>query len=397
MDFFLSGQDQPATAITLLVLYFVFFPLMLLSYLRVFLVIQRSPGVTPLGPGAVQLDGEAKKRSRREGDPEAGVRYEARPDGNPDSPGLEAFYSKDIFVCDSYGRPLWCSACCNWKVDRAHHCSELERCVKKMDHYCPWVGGIVGETCEYQTPTQSVSLQRMANWASSAFKFFVQFTFYTTLYSIVVIASAILNLESLLRRGAGIDGFAVAVLALAALFGLFTLTMTATSVRYILINLTAVDYLKSKNVHHLAIRVPRDTSQGRDYRVITYPLPKPSNASGLSGQTAANESSSLRDQLATRTFAVVTTKPGENPWDLGYYRNWTSVMGGNIIDWLFPFNQSPCSSYENNESFYEMGPLCHQLRTRFGLPEVSGGKQETEMQESETATKHRMNANGHTG
>ncbi|KXX73201.1 Palmitoyltransferase PFA5 [Madurella mycetomatis] len=376
LDFFLFGQDQPATAITLLVLYLVFFPLMLLSYLRVFLVIQRNPGVTPLGPGAVQLDGKAKKRSRREGDLEAGARYEERPDGNPDSPGLEAFYSKDIFVCDSDGRPLWCSACCNWKVDRAHHCSELERCVRKMDHYCPWVGGIVGET---------------------SFKFFVQFTFYTTLYSIVVIASAILNLKSLLRRGAGIDGFAVAVLALAALFGLFTLTMTATSVRYILINLTAVDYLKSKTVHHLAIRVPRDTGQGQDYRVITYPLPKPSNVSGISGQTAANESSSLRDQLATRTFAVVTTKPGENPWDLGYYRNWKSVMGDNIIDWLFPFNQSPCSSYENNESFYEMGPLYHQLRARFGLPEVSGGKQETEMEESETAAKHRMTANGHVG
>ncbi|GAB1312278.1 Palmitoyltransferase pfa5 [Madurella fahalii] len=377
LDFFLSSQDQPTIAITLLVLYFIFFPLMLLSYLRVFLVIQRNPGVTPLVPNAVQQDGKAKKPRGRERDLEAATRYEARPDDNPDSPGLEAFYSKDVFVCDTDGRPRWCSTCRNWKIDRAHHCSELERCVRKMDHYCPWVGGIVGET---------------------SFKFFVQFTFYTTLYAIVVIASAILNLKSLLRSGAGIDGFAVAVLALAALFGLFTLTMTATSVRYILINLTNVDYVKSKNVvHQLAIRVPRGTPRGQNYTVITYPLPKPPNGSGLSGHTVVNESPSLRDQLATRTFAIVKTEMGENPWDLGYYRNWKSVMGDNIIDWLFPFNQSPCASYENNESFYEMGPLYHQLRTRFGLPGISGGKQETEMEEAGTEHKHGMNVNGNTG
>jgi hypothetical protein len=51
-------------------------------------------------------------------------------------------------VCETDGRPRWCSTCCNWKLDRAHHCSELQRCVRKMDHYCPWVGGIVAETCE---------------------------------------------------------------------------------------------------------------------------------------------------------------------------------------------------------------------------------------------------------
>lgn len=65
---------------------------------------------------------------------------------DPDSPGLENFYTRDIFECTADGRPIWCSPCGAWKPDRAHHCSEIGRCVRKMDHFCPWVGGIVSET-----------------------------------------------------------------------------------------------------------------------------------------------------------------------------------------------------------------------------------------------------------
>ena len=54
------------------------------------------------------------------------------------APGLQDFYSRDAFVCQTDGRPAWCSTCLNWKPDRAHHCREIERCVRKMDHFCPW-------------------------------------------------------------------------------------------------------------------------------------------------------------------------------------------------------------------------------------------------------------------
>lgn len=158
--------------------------------------------------------------------------------------------------------------------------------------------------------------------------------------------------------------------------------MTLTAARYILKNLTTVDYVKSKHVvHQLAIRVPRGTPQGQNYNVVTYPLPKSTDGSGTAGQAARNESSSPRDQLATRTFAIVRTEMGENPWDLGYYRNWKSVMGGNIIDWLLPLSPSPCARFESDESLYEMGPLYKQLRTRFGLPDVSSENESAEMEE----------------
>lgn len=55
-----------------------------------------------------------------------------------DSFGLESFYTKNVFVCQEDGRPPYCSTCCQFKTDRSHHCRELDRCVRKMDHFCPW-------------------------------------------------------------------------------------------------------------------------------------------------------------------------------------------------------------------------------------------------------------------
>lgn len=55
-----------------------------------------------------------------------------------DPAGLESFYTKDVFICQEDGRPPYCSTCCQFKTDRAHHCREVDRCVRKMDHFCPW-------------------------------------------------------------------------------------------------------------------------------------------------------------------------------------------------------------------------------------------------------------------
>lgn len=69
------------------------------------------------------------------------------PQNDPDSPGLEKFYTKEVFTCEGDGKPRWCSECSNWKPDRTHHCSDVGRCIYKMDHFCPWYDSNPGHFC----------------------------------------------------------------------------------------------------------------------------------------------------------------------------------------------------------------------------------------------------------
>src|SRR5690606_38427217 len=74
-----------------------------------------------------------------------------------------------------------------------------------------------------------------------------------------------------------------------------------------------------------------------------------------------------RDRFARRTFAILRTEPGENPWDLGWRRNWTEVMGYTPLDWLLPIKRSPCARHEGAESEYPYGKLVPELKARYGL------------------------------
>ncbi|KAL5969849.1 Palmitoyltransferase ZDHHC3 [Taenia solium] len=51
-----------------------------------------------------------------------------------------------IYLASGSNTPLVrCPKCLCIKPDRAHHCSCCRRCVRKMDHHCPWVNNCVGE------------------------------------------------------------------------------------------------------------------------------------------------------------------------------------------------------------------------------------------------------------
>lgn len=344
VDWFLNTRGQTTTAVVLLVFHFVVLAIELAAYARLVVTILFDPGLLPRGEKYSESTKEGRQLSGTgpDGNDLEGRRYDDIEAGHsrdvdPNSPGLERFYSKDVFICENDGLPRWCSSCKNWKPDRTHHSSDINRCVRKMDHFCPWVGGIISET---------------------SFKFFVQFVFYNTLYCIICLVASALCLHDQQATHHN-DGVTIAIIAMAAFFGLFTFGMTTVSLQYIILNLTNVEIIRQKSmVHQLAIRVPQHTEPTPYVHIVTYPLPEPGNEGPASGPLVGHDDPlSARDQLATRKFAVVRTQLGENPWDLGPYDNWKSVMGTNILDWLLPINMSPCVYEENNESFYRMGSL----------------------------------------
>lgn len=175
VDYFLrppSSLHKPrhGTGIAVLVVYSVLLLLMSTTYLRLVCTVIINPGYVPRGPqwydehekraqgksreksGNVEGDNVANNGNLRgfaygSGPPVSGSSMTRPLAADDASPDLHHFYGKDVFTCEGNGKPIWCSYCSNWKPDRAHHCREIGRCVRKMDHFCPWQVSL--STCSY--------------------------------------------------------------------------------------------------------------------------------------------------------------------------------------------------------------------------------------------------------
>lgn len=140
--------------IAILVIYFLLFVPMAVSYFRVLQTIATNPGFVPR-PGEGKKDSRksdrsGQRRSDRSGgssdgstEEKDGYLHDGKSDGAGDErigtpAGLDFYYKRDVFECEMDGMPRYCSTCKIWKPDRVHHSSELGKCVYKMDHYCPW-------------------------------------------------------------------------------------------------------------------------------------------------------------------------------------------------------------------------------------------------------------------
>ncbi len=275
-------------------------------------------------------------------------------------PRVEDFWLKDFFVCNYDGRPPFCSTCLNFKPDRTHHCSEVDRCVRKMDHFCPWVGGIVSET---------------------SFKYFIQFCFYVALFcthTLVVMAYFFAERQ---RDHYELDVNWILILAFAALFLLFSAGMFGSTFQLAAINSTSVENLSRKTkVWYLAVYMPRpeavfrrtEANGGTALRTITYPRPPEEQMmlveqhGGMPSDSSAS-SNTRPQQSPIRTFAILESPRGFNPWDCGPLRNIQEVMGYRVIDWVLPVHHSPCASHSNMESMFKLGPQVERLKEDAGL------------------------------
>lgn len=152
-------KPRNAAAIGIIVGYSILLLFIAITYLRLVCTVIFNPGYVPRGP-QWYAQNERKTQLKRardaireiksndldsnktEKDGETfSIAYcgEPRPLAQDEtSPFLEEFFGKEVYTCEGNGKPIWCPYCSNWKPDRAHHCREVGRCVRKMDHFCPW-------------------------------------------------------------------------------------------------------------------------------------------------------------------------------------------------------------------------------------------------------------------
>jgi len=129
--------------------------------------------------------------------------------------------------------------------------------------------------------------------------------------------------------------------------------MTGSSLQFALLNTTTIENLSRKTiVWSLAVHMPRFPQTPPTFRTISY------SSDGV-----------------IRTFAILHTKPGENPFDLGSYENFKTVMGDHWYDWLFPFTHSPCANHDREGGQFAMGPVVQRMRRDAGIALQEGSSE----------------------
>lgn len=361
-----DGQEaDTVTGLAIPIAYFILLLPVAASWLRLTLVVLNDPGYIPQGPDRAP-PGES---------------------GTNNPPGLEYFWQRDAFICDQGGLPIWCSYCKNWKPDRTHHNQDVGRCTRKMDHFCPWVGGVVGE---------------------NSMKFFIQFTGYTALftaYVMIVFAYFIAQHEK--------NAQWIVAVGLSGFFLFFTLGMFVNSTYLACLNYTTIEHsgLGSYRKTYMAVILPPDQQRdplapppparlasyksdvGSD-RPLTSDLDDPSHVSYFEQSNRSfrrpspatpKEPSKIRVGTVTyplelpvdrpplpaptpRTFAILELPPRMNPWKLeNPWRNLAEVFGSTPAEWFLPIKRSPCCDHSSMVSEYPLGPAFVELLEEAGL------------------------------
>ena len=133
-----------------------------------------------------------------------------------------------IYQCDPQGYPIWCTACQSLKSNRTHHSSTLGYCIPRFDHYCVWIGTIVGR---------------------KNYRLFVQFAFYFWLFTIYMIASIASFLRRIIKSRSQIPRVnpnILVVLALCCMAMLMVGPLFLSHTYYMMVNRTSLEVIATK-------------------------------------------------------------------------------------------------------------------------------------------------------
>ncbi|XP_040102710.1 palmitoyltransferase ZDHHC3 isoform X2 [Oryx dammah] len=196
-----------------------------------------------------------------------------------------------------------CPKCCSIKPDRAHHCSVCKRCIRKMDHHCPWVNNCVGENNQ---------------------KYFVLFTMYIaliSLHALIMVGFHFLHCfeEDWTKCSSFSPPTTVILLILLCfeglLFLIFTSVMFGTQVHSICTDETGIERLQRKKQRRERRGSWKSVKEtfGGDFSLNWFnPFSGPRYPKPLSDRDWVRQVSSVSDTENTET---TTEEPSEEPKD----------------------------------------------------------------------------------
>ena len=140
---------------------------------------------------------------------------------------------------------------------------------------------------------------------------------------------------------------------------MFAIGMAGSSLQFAILNTTTIENLSRRNiVWTLALYMPRPPETPPNFRTISYSAKQRLTGSDATGDQAA---------CTIRSFAILHTKPGENPFDLGPFQNYKTVMGEHWYDWFLPIKYSPCCFHDGTDSQFTLGPVVQRMRREAGI------------------------------
>ena len=141
--------------------------------------------------------------------------------------------------------------------------------------------------------------------------------------------------------------------------------MTGSSLQFAFVNTTTIENLSRRSiVWSLAVHMPKPPETPTSFRTVSF-----------STATLTSDSEVAVEEQAPgpiKTYALVHTKPGENPFDLGLYQNFRSVMGDHWYDFLLPIKHSPCCNHDRKDGQFAFGPVVQRMRLEAGILSPDG-------------------------
>ncbi|CAD6570727.1 MAG: hypothetical protein TREMPRED_005979 [Tremellales sp. Tagirdzhanova-0007] len=209
--------------------------------------------------------------------------------------------------------PRWCRFCEINKPDRTHHCRHCGTCVMQFDHHCLWIG-----QC-----------------------FFIIFNFWASLFTTFMTVFLII----VTTRSSTIDGQIIALIAISALFCLFTAAMLFSHIHLILTGISTVESFAARDQHQREADVLQ-----REYGYLWHNMEKKKVKKKWNEEWGGSE-------VHAR-------------WKFGTLRQmWEQEMGRNPIGWFLPIGP-PLGDGIHFPSNPRFGPSGEWLRRKDWPKEV---------------------------